>query len=119
MSKRQQSCSESEAVVQLLNLIYDRRSIYRIIIAEHKEGSFLTEILLEFKEQFFRHKEINDQLNESKRSFIFAYMVYGTTGVINQWLESGEETNPHVVAQVISSLTQNATRISEERSLKI
>lgn len=86
-------CTSEESMVKLLNIIQDKKTMYQLLISESGKSEFLTRVLLEqnWNEPFLR-------------DYSFTYKVYGSIGVINQWLESNGGESPQTIANIIYSL---------------
>ncbi|MEK4476228.1 TetR/AcrR family transcriptional regulator [Paenibacillus sp. FSL R7-0048] len=86
-------CTSEESMINLLNIIQDKKTMYQILISESGKSGFLTRILLE---------------QNSNEPFImdysFTYKVHGSIGVINQWLASNDGESPQTIARLILSL---------------
>jgi len=118
MGKNKQPCVEEEAMIQLLRIIYERKSIYRIMISENQENNLLPEILHDIKEDFYRQKEAeNDGIRTPHMDYSFTYMVYGSAGIIDQWLATTQETSPQTIAQIISDFTRAAMGFSDSKQM--
>jgi AcrR family transcriptional regulator len=106
LQKGQNPCTADESVIKLLNIIQEKKTIYRIMISETGENNFLSEVLLEVYKDYLQR--MGDEQNKKDRSvmdYSFTYMVHGSMAVINQWLESNGEESPRAIAHIISSLT--------------
>ncbi|NOU82741.1 hypothetical protein GC101_28155 [Paenibacillus sp. LMG 31459] len=86
-------CTSEESMINLLNIIQDKKTMYQILISESGKNSFLLRALLE------------QNWNEAfSTNYSFTYKVYGSIGVINQWLESNGAESPETIAKLILSL---------------
>ncbi|OAX48750.1 TetR/AcrR family transcriptional regulator [Paenibacillus sp. AD87] len=95
-------CTTEESMINLLKIIQDKKTIYQILMSDRGENSFLSQILLE--DYLQRHGEELNRKDLFTMDYSFTYMVYGSMGVINQWLESNSKESPQTIARVISSL---------------
>lgn len=103
----QSPCTVDGSLIRLLNIIQKKKTIYQMMISESGESTFLSEAFLEvYKDYQKRTANEGNQENTAKTSYSFTYMAHGSMGVINQWLESNDEEDPRVIADLISSLTQ-------------
>lgn len=98
-------CTADGSLIKLLHIIQEKKTIYRIMILDSGENNFLSEVLLEVHKDYL-HKIGSLQKDDSSMDYSFTYMVYGSMGVINQWLEASGAESPQVIANIISSLTQ-------------
>ncbi|WP_171056030.1 TetR/AcrR family transcriptional regulator [Paenibacillus sinopodophylli] len=104
LHKDQSPCTADGSLIKLLNIIQEKKQIYRIMISKRGENNFLTEVLLEvYKDYLHRRGDDPDQKDPSEMDYSYTFMVHGSMGVINQWLESNGQESPHDIAQIISS----------------
>lgn len=104
LHKDQSPCGEGGSLIKLLNIIQEKKTIYRIMILDRGESSFLSEVLLEFHQDYLQRKgDDPNQKDSPAMDYAFTYMVHGSMGVINQWLESNGEESPEAIARIISS----------------
>jgi len=104
--KDQVPCSADGSLIKLLNIIQEKRMIYRMMTSESRERSFFSEAIMEAQRDYLErlgHEQNNDP---TEIDYSFTYMVQGSVGIINQWLESNRGESPAVIAQIIASLTR-------------
>lgn len=109
----QSVCTVDESFIKLLNIIQANKTIFRIMVSERGESSFLSEVLLEAHKDYMQR--IGDEQNKkdpSVMNYSFTYMVYGSMGIINQWLESDGEESPGDIAHIISSLSHTIMNLN-------
>jgi len=95
-------CTTEQSMINLLNIIQDKKTIYQILISESGENNFLSQVLLE--DFLLRNGEDADSQKTFSMDYTLTYMVHGSLGIINQWLESNSEDSPQTIARLISSL---------------
>ncbi|MFD2117138.1 TetR-like C-terminal domain-containing protein [Paenibacillus yanchengensis] len=113
---KQDLCSEKGAVLQLLQIIYERKTIYQAMMQQSKESNLLTGIFKEFRTIFFQR--IKADLGErtipvTASDYYFTYMIYGCTGIINEWLKSEQQASPEQISQIITELSETTIRLTE------
>ncbi|ASA23442.1 TetR/AcrR family transcriptional regulator [Paenibacillus donghaensis] len=106
LQRDQSPCTVDGSLLKLLDIIQEKKTLYRIMVLESGENNFLSEVLLKIQNNYLQRLRENQNMgNLSAMDYSFTYMVNGSMGVINQWLESNGEESPLVIAQLISSLT--------------
>jgi AcrR family transcriptional regulator len=95
-------CTTEESMINLLNIIRDKKTMYKILISETGKNDFLSQVLLEDHVQ--RNGEEPNRKEPCTMDYSFTYMVHGSIGVINQWLELNGKESPQTIAHIISSL---------------
>ncbi|RCW43461.1 TetR/AcrR family transcriptional regulator [Paenibacillus prosopidis] len=119
LQKDQSPCTVDGSIIKLLNIIQEKKTIYRIMISESGENNFLSEVLLEVHKDYLqRMGDDHNKKNLSVNDYSFTYMVHGSMGIINRWLESSGEESPRDIAHLISSLTQTTMNGNRERQRK-
>ncbi|MGM0881401.1 MAG: TetR/AcrR family transcriptional regulator [Bacillota bacterium] len=113
LQKGHNPCTVDGSLVKLLNIIQEKKTIYRIMISETGESNFLSEVLLEvYKDYLQRMGDEQNKKDLSAMDYSFTYMVYGSMAVINQWLESNGEESPSAIAHIIFSLTHTTMNVN-------
>lgn len=110
MRRDQTPCTADGSLIKLLKIIQEKKMIYKLIISDTGEHSFLSEVLLEAHNEYSRRTEDGNKYG-SAVDYSFTYMVYGCMGVINQWLESESEEDPRLIAELLSSLTNPREKV--------
>ncbi|ANY66205.1 hypothetical protein BBD42_06810 [Paenibacillus sp. BIHB 4019] len=104
LQKDQSPCAEDGSLIKLLNIIQEKKTIFRSMISDRGESSFLSEVLVEVHKDYLQRKgEDLNRKGSSAMDYSFTYMVHGSMGVIHQWLESNGEESPEAIARIISS----------------
>ncbi|WP_177217971.1 TetR/AcrR family transcriptional regulator [Paenibacillus algorifonticola] len=104
LQKDQSPCAEDGSLIKLLNIIQEKKTIYRIMISDRGESNFLSEVLFEVHRDYLKRRgDDQDKKDSSTMDYSFTFMVHGSMGVINQWLESNGEESPQAIARIISS----------------
>ena len=104
LQKDQSPCTVDGSLIKLLHIIQEKKTIFRIMISERGESNFLSEVLHEIDRDYLQRMGVEQNKKDpSALGYSFTYMVYGSMGVINQWLESNGEESPHAIAHIISS----------------
>ncbi|MFK4300507.1 AcrR family transcriptional regulator [Paenibacillus sp. RC254] len=102
LQKGESPCTTEESLINLLSIIQDKKTIYKILISERGKNNFLSQVLLE--DYLQRNGDKQNRKEPFSMDYSFTYMVHGSIGVINQWLESNSGESPQTIAHIISSL---------------
>lgn len=110
LQKNQSPCTADETLIKLLNIIQEKKTIYRSMISERGESNFLSEVLHEVHKDY--RERMGDKQSQSEIDYCFTYMVHGSMGVINQWLESNGAESPQAIAHIIHSISHAAINVN-------
>lgn len=115
----QNPCTVDGSLGKLLNIIQEKRTLYRIMVLEGGEHNFLAEVLLEVhKDYMHRIEDSNHPKDRLITDYAYMYMVHGSLGIINHWLEHHGKESPTVIANLISSLTHTTIQHNQTPMIK-
>lgn len=96
--------TKSTDLTQMLKIIYDNQIFYREALRDGKISGNSLQIVERIKEELIPCISDEKRKNEEEYNICFRYIVFGTTGVIKDWIDSGCEKPINELAEVLNKI---------------
>lgn len=91
--------------VHVLTIIKENRIFYKELLHAHMESVALSRLLEQQKQEAILYLQKNGSYDESIFPYAFQYIVSGSTGMIQKWIDNGCRETPAEFAEIIVKIT--------------
>lgn len=101
----QQKSSCENSTVHVLTVIKENRIFYKELFRAHMDSKTLSRLLEQQKQEAILYHQKNGSYDETIFPYAFQYVVSGSTGMIQKWVNSGCQETPAEFAEIIFKIT--------------